>query len=91
MTDFKLVIDHEDVKDADDDNSNEIGIEDPYFNILLGIRHDDEEGMHHDRVKRRAVDQEGIPVGRPQNNPLLDHCQYEVEFLLASSDISGQS
>ena len=57
MTKFKRVIDHEDVKDADDDNSNEIGIEKPYLNMELRIRHDDKEGMHHARVKRRAVDQ----------------------------------
>ena len=56
VTEFKRVINHEDVKDADDDNSNEIGIEDPYLNMELGIQHDNEEGMHHARVKRRTVD-----------------------------------
>ena len=57
VTEFKRVIDHEDVKDDVDYNRNEIGIEDPYLNMELGIRHDDEEGMHHARVKPRAVDQ----------------------------------
>ena len=33
VTEFKRAIDNEDVKDADDDNSNEIGIKDPYLNM----------------------------------------------------------
>ena len=33
VTDFKQVIDHEDVKEADDDHRNDIGIEDPYLNM----------------------------------------------------------
>ena len=33
VTKFKQVIDHKDVKYADDDNSNKIGIKDPYFNM----------------------------------------------------------
>ena len=81
VTEFKRLIDHEDIKDADDDNINEIGIEDPYLNMKLGIRDDEKEGMHHARFKERAAYQEGRPVGRPHNNLLLDHHQYEVEFL----------
>ena len=87
VTKFKRVIDHEDVKDADNDIINEIGIEDPCLNMELGIRHDDKEGMHQARVKRRAFDQEGRPVGRPHNNLLLDHRQYEVEFLYGKTEI----
>ena len=78
MTEFKREINHKDAKDADDDNRNEIKIEDPYLNMELGIRYDDEEGLHHARVKRRAVDQEGRPVERPHNNTLLYHRQYEA-------------
>ena len=46
----------------------------------LDIRRDD-EGLHHARVKRRAVDQDSRPIGRPSNNPFLDSQQYEVEYL----------
>ena len=53
----------------------------------LGIQHDNEEVMHHARVKQRAVDQEKRLVGRPHNNPLLDHPQYEVEFLDGRTEI----
>ena len=81
VTEFKRAIDNEDVKEADDDNSNDIGIKNTYLNMGLGIHHDDKEGMYQARVKQRAVDQEGRPVGSLHNNPLLDHHQYEVEFL----------
>ena len=43
--------------------------------------------MHHARVKQRDVEQEGRPVGRPHNNPLLDHRKYEVEFLYGKTEI----
>ena len=41
VTKFKQVINHEDVKYPDEDNSNMIGIKDPYLNMELGIRHND--------------------------------------------------
>ena len=87
MTEFKQVLNHKDVKDADDDNSNNIVIEDPCLNMELVIQHDDKEGMHHARFKQRAVDQGGRPVGRTHNNPLLYHRQYEVEFLDGRTEI----
>ena len=37
------------------------GAEDSYLDMELGIRRDD-EGLHHTRVKRRAVDQDGKTV-----------------------------
>ena len=52
----------------------------------LGIRRDD-EGLHHARVKRRAVDQDGRPIGRPSNNPLLDSRRYEVEYLDGTTEV----
>ena len=52
VTEFKRVINHEDVKYADDDNRDDILIEDPYLNMELWIQHDDKEGMHHARVKQ---------------------------------------
>ena len=53
----------------------------------LGIRLTDEEPLQHARVKRRAVDDEGRPLGVPSNNPLLDHRQYEVEFLDGRTEV----
>ena len=50
---FRRLISHGEMKDADNYSGKEIGIEDPYLNMELGIRHNDEEGLHHARVKRR--------------------------------------
>ena len=47
----------------------------------LGIRHNNDEGIHHARVNRRALENDGNPMGTPSNNTLLDHQQYEVEFI----------
>ena len=52
----------------------------------LGIIRDD-EGIHHARVKRRAVDQDGQPIGRPSNNPLLEIRRYEVEYLDGTTEV----
>ena len=52
----------------------------------LGIRRDD-EGLHHTRVKQRAVDQDGRPIRRPSNNPLLDSRRYEVEYLDGTTEV----
>jgi hypothetical protein len=37
------------------------------------------------KVKRRKRDQDGNPVGRRHDNPLLDTSEYEVEFLDGAS------
>ena len=42
VTEFKRVINNEDIKDADEDKINEIGIEDPQINMDLGIRNENE-------------------------------------------------
>ena len=52
----------------------------------LGIRRDD-EGLHHARVKQRAVDQDGRPIGIPSNNLLLDSRRYEVEYLYGTTEV----
>jgi hypothetical protein len=53
----------------------------------LGLPRGQEDELHLARVKRRVVDVEGQPVGRPSRNPLLDSRQYEVEFLDGATDI----
>ena len=76
------VIKDSDLAEAEDEQvkPSEYGVEDSYLDMELGIRRDD-EGLHHARVKRRAVDQDGRPIGRPSNNPLLDSRRYKVEYL----------
>ena len=59
---------------------------DAYLDMELGIRRDD-EGLHHARVKRRAVDEDGKSIGKPSNNPLLDSRQYEVEYTDGTTEV----
>ena len=66
------------MKDADDYSGKEIGIEDPYLNMELVIRHNNKEGLHHARLNHRALNDNGKPMGTPINNPLLDHRQHKV-------------
>ena len=35
----------------------------------------------------RAVDQDGQPIGRPSNNPLLDSRRYKVEYLDGTTEV----
>jgi hypothetical protein len=53
----------------------------------LGLPRGQDDELAYTRVKRRAVDVEGKPVGRPSINPLLDSCQYEVEFMDGDTEI----
>jgi hypothetical protein len=81
LEDFNLVIDDDDVKHADETFDMEVGEDDPYLNMELGLPRGEDEELKHAHVKRRAVDVEGRPIGRPSTNPLLDSRQYEVEFM----------
>ena len=47
----------------------------------MGISHDDEDGIHHARVKRTSVDDDGKPMGIPSKNSLLGHRKHKVEFI----------
>ena len=79
IEEFKRVIDDKELKDIDVMMNRESGTRDTYLNMELGFQRD-EEGLHYARVKRRVIDADGTPVGVPNNNPLLDSRQYEVEF-----------
>ena len=81
LNEYRRIIDNETLKHADNYKDVEIGRDDPYLNMELGIRLTDKESLQHARVTQRAVDNEGRPLGVTSNNPLLDHGQYKVEFL----------
>ena len=87
LDEYRRIIDNETLKHADNYEDVEIGQNDPYLNMELGIRLTDEESLQHARVKQRAVDDEGRPLGVPSNNPLLDHRQYKVEFLDGRTEV----
>ena len=45
------------------------------------------KGLHHARVKQRAVDKGGRPIGIPSNDPLLDRWRYKVEYLDGTTEV----
>ena len=76
---FHRVIDEPNVPHIDDVKTEEQY--NNYVNMEISIQTgDDTEPAQHARVKRRAVDVDGIPMGTPNENPILDQRQYEVEF-----------
>ena len=96
LDEFNQVIKDPGLAEAEDDRNtpSEYGVEDSYLDMELDIRRDN-EGLHHARVKRRAVDEDERQIGRPSNYPLLDNRKYEVEYtdgtieVLAANTITG--
>ena len=82
VSEYKRVIDSKLIPEADD----EIGKPDPYLDMELAIQRG-EGGPVKARVKKQAMDDEGIPIGKPNDNPLLDHRQYEVMYEDGHSEI----
>ena len=80
INEYKRVIDNKDIKDAEAIGVIEIGEKDPYLHMELGLQRE-EEGIQHARVKRRALDDDGKPIGVASNNPILDSRLYEVEYI----------
>ena len=83
IAEFNRVIQDKDLKEVEDitPDDPEFGTHDPYLNMELALRPNEEEAAHYARVKRRSVDNEGKPLGIPSNNPLTDSRKYDVEFL----------
>ena len=82
IDEYSRVIDDAAIKHADDAAPpSEVGEIDPYLGMELGLPRGDDATLQHATVKKRAVDDDGTPVGHPSTNPILDSRQYEVEFL----------
>jgi Reverse transcriptase (RNA-dependent DNA polymerase) len=81
LTEFNRVVDDQDLP-HDDDKLNDLLDTDDYVGMIIGRRRDPELPPEQAHVKRRAVDNEGRPIGKahPTNNPLLDSRVYEVEY-----------
>jgi len=54
---------------------------DPYLRMEIGLPRGGDNALHHARVKRRKVDDEGEPIRTSNSNPRMDSRQYEVEYL----------
>ena len=53
---------------------------DQYIGMELALPRGDYGEMIHARVTKRMRDNEGLPIGRASDNPLLDSRKYEVEY-----------
>ena len=78
------VVSDESIPEADDISNQETF--DGYINMELGIPRGPDEELQHAVVKRRAIDEDGKPIGLPHNNPIMDTRAYEVEFLDRSTE-----
>ena len=54
---------------------------DEYLSMSLGVPRGLDNELHYATVKKCAVDREGIPIGKPNENIHMDSIQYEAEFL----------
>ena len=83
---YNKTISNKDIKDVEDTFDAEIGKHDPYLNMEVGLPQG-ESGLIHAKVKRRAVDVEGNPVGIANDNPMLDTRRYEVEYHTGETEV----
>jgi hypothetical protein len=86
FNEFARVIDDATLAHANDDaatedvtKSVEVG-SDQYLGMELALPRGDDGQMMHARVTKRLKDNEGIPVGKANDNPLLDSRKYEIEY-----------
>ena len=89
IDEFNRVINNKIVPQVDDVHTEQADMyhSDPYLNMELGIRRGDNHELIHARVKRRAIDVDGKPIGTTNENPLLDSRAYEVEYLDGSHEV----
>ena len=64
---------------------------DTYLGMELGLNKGDGEGLHFAKVKKRSVDKDRKPIGKPGNNTILDSRQYEVEYTDVNAAIMATS
>ena len=53
---------------------------DEYVNMQVKIPHGSDGTLENAVVKRRALDVDGMPVGKANNNPILDTRTYKLEY-----------
>jgi hypothetical protein len=77
---FSRTIDDARLQHADDDVSDREVSSDNYVGMKLALMRGGEGEAMHVTIRRRMPDEEGIPVGIANSNPLLDSRKYEVEY-----------
>ena len=78
INEFNKVIDNDNIPHAQDDIIH--SKPDNYLSMEVGLPRGPDDCIETAIVKKRAVDVEGMPIGVPNDNPMLDTQQYEVQF-----------
>ena len=79
IDELNKIINNEHVLNAPDDLPRYKG-NDTYINMELGLPRGLDGSLEYPKVKKRAVDVDGRPVGKAHDNPLFDTRQYKVEY-----------
>jgi hypothetical protein len=75
---FDSIVNDPSVPEADDGFTPDV-FDDTYLNMELAIPRDG-DGPEFAKVTKRLRDKDGLPIGRANNNPILDTRMYEVEY-----------
>ena len=85
---FELLIDDPSISHVDITHDPPIipdsTVTDNYINMELGLPRGADDSLPYAKLKRRALDQDGLPMGAPSNNPMTDTRVYDVQFLNGS-------
>jgi hypothetical protein len=77
---FMRTIDDSKLRHVDDEQPIAEVTGNTYLGMELAMPRGDMGEMVHATVKRRLMDEEGLPAGQARSNPLLDSRKYEVEY-----------
>ena len=88
LEEYRQVIDDEELPHADNVQSSDDDVFaiDPYINMLVGINQGDDTILDA-CMKRRAVDENGRPIGTSHPNPILDTRRYHLEYTDGTEEI----
>jgi hypothetical protein len=75
---FDNIVNDGGILEADKDFTPDV-FDDAYLNMELTIPRDS-DGPEFARVTKRLKDKDGLPIGRANNNPILDTRMYKVEY-----------
>ena len=76
---FQKTFNNNDIKEAYEAYTEET-LDNTYLNIEITLPRDS-EGPEYAKVTKRLRDANGIPIGTANDNPILDSCLYEVEYI----------
>jgi len=82
IEEYNRVIDSKDLLNIEDNvNDLNLGGQDNYIGMEIGLPRGEDGALEHAIVKRRKIDAEGNPIGKSNPDIILDSRQYDVEFL----------